>query len=296
MIFMFGLDQGFVMQTGVAIRSLDRFLSEQDRVVVLHLGISNDSQRMLRVCAQNSRVEFHDCKDMIHSSWIPPKWLSEAAFLRYLAPALLSGDHRCVYLDGDVIVRRSPRELHDADLGDATLGAVRSRVAPFVASPGGIKKWFDLAIPSTAPYFNSGVLVIDLDRWRDRRVTERLTEFLEAHGAETWIADQEALNVAVVGDWKDMERSWNYITHVSESFLQQPEVEPNDPHIVHFAGRQKPWSWGPKPLYADEWYHQLKDSPWSGYRPVPAVRPRGLKAYTGRALGSLIRKLRSIAQ
>lgn len=295
MIFVLGLDRGFVMPSGVAIRSLDRFLTERDRIVVLHLALGEDDIASLSACAAHATVDFIECSGRIHDAWVPPAHVSEAAFLRYLAPELLPSEGRCVYLDGDVIVRKDPTPLHDADLGGASVGAVRSRVTPFVASPGGVVGWFELGIPSTSPYFNSGVLAMDLDRWRQRDVTARVTTYLEQFGQASHLADQEALNAAVAGDWMQLDRSWNYVTHVTESFLQQPELEPVDPAIVHFAGRSKPWAHGRLPIFAEEWYEVLRSTPWSGYRPSAPMRPSGPRASVRSAAAGLLRRVRSLA-
>lgn len=296
MIFVFGLDQSFVMPTGVAIRSLDRFLSPADQIALLSTGLTDSDRHQLNECARTAKVTHHDCEGLSDPSWIPVPYLSPASYLRYLAPSLLPNADRCVYLDGDVVVRRDVRPLHDVDLNGATLAAVRSRVAPFAASPGGIRRWMELGIPSTAPYFNSGVYVMDLDRWRRRDVTARIADFLRRHGADAYLADQEALNVAVTGDWVQLDRTWNYITHVAENFLQQPELEPTDPHIVHFAGRLKPWSWGRQPLFAEDWHASLAETPWAGFAPSPPSAPKGLKAAARRTIGRMARGLRDLAQ
>lgn len=294
MIYLFGLDEGFAMPTGVSARSLDRYLAPDDEVVFLHLALSAASISKLEACITNAQVRLIDCQHLMDPGWIPADWLTSATFLRYLAADLLEGAHRCVYLDGDVVVRRSPRELAEMDLQGLTIAAVRSRVAPFAASPGGIRRWFELDIPSTAPYFNAGVLVIDLERWRTCEVTPRLTAFLRSHGQDTWNADQEALNAVLVDEWVAIDRTWNYVTHVSESFLQEPEIEPNDPHIVHFAGRAKPWSNGALPLFAEDWYRVLDSTPWRGFtppRPPTQSRPR---SFVRRKVRRLLGYLRSL--
>lgn len=293
-IFVFGFDEGFAMPTGVAIRSLDRHLRRTDQILLLHDAVTPATLRDVRTCVSQADVSAVDCSSMLERAWVPPAHVTRAAYLRYLAPAILSGEPRCVYLDGDVVVRSDPSGLHDHPLHGMTLGAVRSRVAPFAASPGGIQRWLELGVPSTAPYFNSGVYVADLDRWRALDVTGRITSFLAAHGNATSLADQEALNVAVVGDWIELDRTWNYVTHVTESFLQHPELEPKDPGIVHFAGRSKPWSPGRQPLFADEWYAIKAETPWADFTPSPPAPSRGLRARGRRTLGRTLRSVRRL--
>ena len=292
MDYVFGLDRDFLMPTGVAIASLRRHLGDSDRVTVLHIGLGAQDLRLLARCAGETELRAVDCAGRLHPAWKPPAFLSQAAFCRYLAADLMPDVQRCLYLDGDVLVRRDPSPLAGSDLGGHTVGAVRSRVAPFVASPGGVRAWFELGMSGAAPYFNSGVLVMDLERWRARGITARLTEFLVRHGSDTWFSDQEALNAVLWDDWQALDRSWNYITHVAESFLPAPEEEPDDPGVVHFAGRAKPWVFGPMPMYADEWYRVLASTPWAGFVPTAPDVPTGVKAGMRRLLGRGLRRLR----
>jgi lipopolysaccharide biosynthesis glycosyltransferase len=289
--YVFGLDRGFLMPAGVAIASLRRHLSGDDRIVVLHVGLDGDDLRLLEHCAGEIELRGVDCAGRLHPAWRPPSFNSQATFYRYLAAELIPDAQRCLYLDGDVLVRRDPASVAGADLHGHTLGAVRSRPTPFVASPQGVQSWFELGIPGAAPYFNAGVLVMDLDCWRSRDVTARLTEFLVKHGEGTLFSDQEALNAVLWDDWQALDRTWNYITHVVESFLPAPEEEPDDPGIVHFAGRAKPWVFGPMPIYAEEWYQVLTSTPWAGFRPAPPVPPTGFKVGVRRVVGRGVRRL-----
>lgn len=294
MIFVLALDPGFLMPTGVAIRSLDRFLGRQDTVAVLHLGLTAEHQAKLQQCVANASIRFFNCDGLLRRSWQPPDHVTSAAFLRYLAPELLSSEQRCVYVDGDVLVRSDPAELFATDLAGRTVGAVRSRVAPYFASKGAVGAWREAGLPGAAPYFNSGVLVMDLKRWRERRITDSLTTYLDLHGDRAWLADQEALNVAVVGDWTPIDRKWNYITYVADYFLQMPESEPENPALVHFAGRAKPWVAGRSPLYADEWFDILQETPWRGHTPEQGPQPSGVRARMRRVVAGGLRSLRSL--
>ncbi|MBB1494625.1 glycosyltransferase family 8 protein [Propioniciclava sp. MC1595] len=296
MLFVFALDEGFVHPTGVAVASLDRFLGPDDRIAILHVGLGSASQAKLRACSTNASLEFLDCTGLSDASWVPPGHVSEAAFLRYLAPGLLPDDDRCVYLDGDVLVRHDPRPLHYIDLAGRTLGAVQSRVTPFVASKGGVGGWREWGLPSMAPYFNSGVLTIDMARWRQLEVTARLTRYLREHLDKATLADQEALNAAVAGDWIPLDRTWNYITYVADYFLQEPEHEPSSPNIAHFAGRAKPWKFGSQPLFTDEWFGVQEHTPWAGFEPSPAPAARGFRPTLRRGAGRSLRWLKALAQ
>src|SRR5258707_3111038 len=160
MDYTFGLDRGFLMPTGVAIASLRRHLTGTDRITVLHVGLDGDDVKLLGSCAGEVELRAIDCAGRLHPAWKPPAFLPQAAFCRYLAADLMPDVGRCLYVDRDVLVRRDASAPAGADLGRRTVGAVRSRVAPFLASPGGVRAWFELGLPGAAPYFNSGVLVM----------------------------------------------------------------------------------------------------------------------------------------
>jgi len=295
-IFVLAFDSGFAMATGVAARSLDRFLTSTDRIVLLHDNVAPGALRDVCSCITSATPEVIDCSSMFNSSWTPASYLTRASFLRFLAPQLLPDASRAVYLDGDVVVRRDPRALHDADLNGRTLGAVRSRVTPFFASSGGVQRWQELGVASNSPYFNAGVLVIDLDRWRKLGITDRATNFLAAHGTNTLIADQEALNVAAVDDWTHLDLTWNYVTHIADNFLQQPDLEPSDPHIIHYAGRAKPWVAGRQPLFAEDWHQRLLETPWAAFEPAAGANKAGLGSVVRRWIGRMLRVLRNLAR
>lgn len=296
MDYLFGLDAGFLMPTGVALASLHRHLRQEDRVTVLHTGLSDVQLDALRSCTPGTPFTEVDCADLIDRSWPVPAYITSAAYCRNLAADLMPDVQRCLYIDGDTIVRRDPRPLATIDLGGATVAAVRSRVAPFLASPGGVFGWFELGLPGSAPHFNSGVLVLDLVRWRERDINAEVASYLRRFGDRSTIPDQEALNVALFDDWLPVGREWNYVTHIVHSFLPAPETEPIDPAIVHFAGQDKPWAHGPKPMFAEEWYELLASTPWRSYTPQPPQTPRGVRAASKRLLGRGLRRLRAAVQ
>ncbi len=100
---------------------------------------------------------------------------------------------RVLYLDVDTIAVRSLRPLAELDLGGAYVAAVENVWAPWMTHfPA------KLGLPPEQGYFNSGVLVMDLDRIRaDGRDAEML-EFAHTRGdVITWL-DQDVLN-AVLG-------------------------------------------------------------------------------------------------
>ena len=91
---------------------------------------------------------------------------------RLLLDRLLPPDvDRVLYLDGDTIVRGNLAELWQTDMGDAVIGAC---VEPTMDKQRKIALGME-----NVPYFNSGVLLIDLDKWRKQCTGQRIIQFYD---------------------------------------------------------------------------------------------------------------------
>jgi lipopolysaccharide biosynthesis glycosyltransferase len=161
---------------------------------------------------------------------------------------LLPDLRRVVYLDVDVLVRADLAPLFDVDMGDDIIAAAldahvaRTRVQPresmnLVMGSVTLRDYFD-HVAGGADYFNSGVLVVDLDGWRSQKVEQKCLTYLQ----ETTIvlySDQDALNSVFRGRFARLDARWNYIPFAEGAFNGRDE---DGPRIIHFAGF-KPWEW-----------------------------------------------------
>src|SRR5690606_22778049 len=130
------------------------------------------------------------------------RWISQAAYLKLLAPGLLpSGAARVIVLDADVIVQSDLQPLWAAPMGDRLLLAVQDFGCPYVSCSFGIRRYRELGLEADAPYFNSGVMLLDLERWRAEEMASRSLQYLDSHAAELRCHDQEALNAVAANRW-----------------------------------------------------------------------------------------------
>ena len=82
---------------------------------------------------------------------------------------------RGLYLDCDIIVRKSLRPLWEIDISKKAIGVVRD------AQEGVIYQYNRLGYSYDKGYFNSGVLYANLTYWRETNATERLFEYINFH-------------------------------------------------------------------------------------------------------------------
>lgn len=162
---------------------------------------------------------------------------TEASYLRLALPAAFMGEYRrLLYLDADVFVQGGDfSALLDVDLGPHPLGAVRDNMqwrTPTRRPPS-----FQRLGLGAVPYFNSGVQLIDIDKFNSQDVLARCLDFAARHPPEQIGLDQELVNAVLHGDWAELSPVWNW-QYTWASRLTEAMV---GAHIVHFIGAKKPW-------------------------------------------------------
>ncbi len=175
--------------------------------------------------------------------------LSVATYFRlYMAHAVSASVDRVIYLDCDLVVTRSLLELMQADLGGKTVGAVRAYGIPSLRASG--PAFADADQGDTKPYFNAGVLVIDMARWRKAKVQEKACRFLTERHSQVKYWDQDALNYVLQDDWHELDPRWNRTSDYhrvkwspnDSAFTKTTWLGLREPYVAHFVSGYKPWS------------------------------------------------------
>ena len=250
------------MPTAVALRSLAVNGGAPLHVTVLHDSISNAAKDRIRRSVPEGSIDLA-WWDAGHADVGASRatHLSAATYFRiWIAHVLPASVDRVVYLDVDTITRHDLEPLFSIDLGGRTVAAVQSVHFPFAATRGAVNAWRELGLEAGAPYFNAGVMLIDLDRWRSEHVEERALDHLRS-GRLGGGGDQEALNVALSGRWRSVPPIWNQQTpmladdHGAHLIYPTSELEAarTDPAIVHYQTRPKPWHRGCAHPWRGEW-------------------------------------------
>lgn len=163
--------------------------------------------------------------------------ISKVTYARFLIPREFPDTiTKVLYLDCDIIVLDDLQLLWEADLQGGVLGAVLDGL------DSQIKSSKPSLVPRVRDYFNAGVLLIDLKRWRELRISEKAIEYLMAH-PESPFSDQDALNVACDGLWTRLDSRWNFVDYYERTNVSKLSAEKR-PGIVHFAAWNKPWNAG----------------------------------------------------
>lgn len=178
--------------------------------------------------SENAEFE-HVVRDLPTSTQWP-----KVVYGRLLLGSLLP-EHveRVIYLDCDMMVRDPIETLYDTDLAGFPLAAVRDSVDPFIMGKRDMVQNRDL-FEYADPYFNSGMLLIDLVAWRAIDIRAQVTA-LAARGIMSRLYyDQDMLNLIFHSNWLALPWRWNTIdAHAAHEGM--------NPAILHYTRKAKPW-------------------------------------------------------
>ncbi len=199
---------------------------------------------------------------------------------------------KVIWLDADTLVLSDLARLWNEDLADHVALAAQDAVVPEVSSRFGLAAYRELGLPPQAKYFNAGVMLIDLARWRLTEVSARAAEYLRRYSRRVFFWDQEALNAVLAGHWGALDPRWNWNPLVVR-LTSQRAIAP-DAWIIHFSGNLKPWTYrGATPQHA-LYYEWLDQTAWRGWRPPRSWRGRAIAAYEASPLRARLYPLEQI--
>lgn len=181
-------------------------------------------------------------------------WASDAVYLRLSIPDMVE-ESTVLYLDVDILVLSDLRPLLSRTMCGAPVAAVQDPQNPLLGQGIAMPGWRELGLPGEREYFNSGVMLLDLDECRRRGIFERAHQFLSDHPGSVRFWDQDALNWAVGDDWLRLERCWNSFAmsplaaraefvHYAERVIPLARLlrDEQTAIVLHFAGPDKPWT------------------------------------------------------
>jgi lipopolysaccharide biosynthesis glycosyltransferase len=282
-----GADENYARPLAVTLYSALLNLDEGPvRLYVVDGGIRPESKRRLESVVESSppRVDLQWARaDMSLVEDLPTyEWINTTTYLRLLIPEIVP-DHfgKALYLDSDLQVEASLSALWTEDLDGHPLAAVQAYGTPYVSFPLGIQKYEDFGLPPDTPYFNAGILLLDLDQWRRDDIAQQVFTYLRDYRESVQMTDQDGLNAVLATDWKPLDLSWNVMSHLLR-FERWPDsrfkerVAPRrtqlltNPKIYHFAGETKPWHVESDHPAQFDWLRYLWTSGW--FSPAERLR------------------------
>ena len=179
---------------------------------VLDGGITSRSRNVLSAVVarfdKRIRLEFVPVDESIFRGATPGPGRSHMAYCRILLPHLLDVP-RLIYLDCDVLVFRDLSLLYDLQSSDGkVIAAVPDSETSCLAEDSPVLAKA-IHVPPEGAYFNSGVMLMNLNDLRQEHFSERAVEFLNNWSGQYRFHDQSAINFLLHGRIEALSAEWN---------------------------------------------------------------------------------------
>ena len=290
-------DRNYIMPTCVMIKSV--CINNKETAICFHVVVDrnvadSDKGHIEKVISEekNKRIIYYDVNHPeLDDLPLPRKdKYTKVVYFRIVLDRILPPDiHKVLFMDCDIIVRHSLEELWNEDISKVALGAVPDM------GDANMEYYNRLQYSSSDGYFNGGVLLLNLDYWREHQISASLFEYLQQYPERIALNDQDVMNAVLKDKKKRLHLKWNvqhgFLLVANSNFEwlrygSQFAEAIKDPGVIHFSADLKPWMKGDESPYSTEWFKYQAMTGWSG---KPLLEKRSLR----RRFTTLIRKILS---
>lgn len=202
-----------------------------------------------------------------------PKHYNLECYFRLTAPLVLKNFKKIIFTDIDLVFRKDPALLYEIELGDYSLAACHDLIyTAFLNFPG--LDWKEYAkdvleLNEPYDYCNTGVLLINCEKFRKNNISEILLKYCNEY--QYRILEQDVLNKYFKSNILHIDYRWNFpvLNHLNENlidfiparFLPNYINAKNEPFIIHWTSKFKPWEMAAKE-YGYVWWEYARYTPF----------------------------------
>ena len=257
-------DDNYSCHLGVMLCSLFENKSTEKviKVYLIDVGISDSNINKLRKISNTYKfkLEISRFDSETFNNFETRSHISNAAYYKISIPDLYPNLEKVLFLDCDLIVKKDIEELWNINVESVYLAAVENPL---------FNRYDELFLPEGTITFNSGIMLINLAKWREDNISQKVTKFLEENSHKIRLHDQGGFNALMYKNWKEIspkcnqqskffELSYKQTTFTKEAFLTAKK----DPSIIHYTTSSKPWHYLNTHPYESEYHKYREISPW----------------------------------
>lgn len=281
----FSVDDNYVIPFQVFYHSMESTKSVPDgvQIIILHSqSLGQSSRATLRLFLENYRREalFLDVSFVAPTDLPlqPGVHFSAATYYRLFIDEILPREiDTVVYLDADMIAVGCARGLFEEPDSGSLLAAV-----DHYSVGESLRLWG----PMGGTYFQAGVLVIPVNRWREKRMAEVFRRAIKVESHRFVYPDQDLLNIVLEGKISRLPIGFNLETSLLSRLPS--EVIAKHGQIIHFSGPWKPWTHYSFSPFFDDWdknYQEVFGRPFNRNSLLPPWPQRVNNALVSRLKG-----------
>ena len=276
-------DENYIAYAGVMmISALEATPTAKIHFHLINCNIAASSLEKLEnlVGERGGRLHIYLPNDDLYRG-LPTLRYGEAVYQRINLPEYIPSDiDRLIYIDSDTLVLGDLNELWQTDLKGKLVAAVEN-LSPTACQ--------DIGFARTE-YFNSGLLLMDLDGWRKEKIHQQVSEYARDNAHRLQYVDQCSLNAVLKDRWLRLGPDWNQQSDIykvvikyhegssySQANLQNAILNPS---VVHFTGKKKPWKIYCFHPFKKRYQQVLASTPWANLRAPDDTLGNRLSYYT----------------
>lgn len=276
------VDDNYAMALAVSLTSLVAHTSDLEHVTVTIVTPRFDDEvlgRVLESCPGVDVEVIRAAPSLLDGLPDIEHW-SVTPYLKLLIPSLIEDDEPYIVLDADTIVCTDLWDLRRTPLRGRAVGAVQDPIMRRFDVKPEARRWVEMGVARSTPYFNAGVMLVDPAECRRLGVMSDALAYCRKYREEIENPDEEAVNVILKGDWLHLEPEWNILTMVVGTIAvaarlglkytlpERYAIAVREPKVVHFSSADKPWHVdGRRGPLSDLFYEYLDRTAWAGWRP-----------------------------
>ena len=233
----FNVNDAYVEQLGTCILSiLEQHPSEFIEFFVFSSDFSLESQNQinkLKVWYKNWEINYLSPDPALFKDLqLNVAHISRETYYRFVIADMLAQEDKILYLDADLIVKKSLLPLWHTDISRYDLAGVEDI---WIQKHASYRE--TLQIAADAPYINAGVMLLNLKRWRENKLSAACFQAGKRfHGVIKW-QDQDIINIVCSNHILLLDKKWNFTRQDIEATPSQAETA----HIIHYTTSDKPW-------------------------------------------------------
>lgn len=221
--------------------SIVRNTTSQVDFYILDFGISPKNTELLNSYVTDElKASINFIKiNSDNKNLIEVRYLTRAMYGRFHIPEYFHGHGKVIYTDVDVIFMDDICKLYNEDLGNHILGACWEDFNE--QNSINQNRNLSLGINRCHKYFSSGLLIIDVDKWREQNILHSLLTLHDSLKSILECPDQDILNAYFRDDYKQLDSKYVVCNQRLNSFFKNGKFIGCS--IRHFNGPIKPWTY-----------------------------------------------------
>lgn len=247
---------------------LEVFIIESD------ISLTNKEKLKQIALSHNRNLNFvtiESINNIVGTKVFAQRW-NPIVFARLYCPTLFPALDRILYLDCDTVINDNIFSIWNEDITGYSCAAVQEPISY------GHKK--NLGLNKNDLYFNSGVMLIDLKKWRYDHTERKFSFFIKSRNGKIPYVDQGVINAVINNEIKILPVINNMSTQNYEYgysdyqayrgdriIYKEEEIEEglNNPTIIHFTSSFKtlrPWIKNSNHPKVEIWEKYRTVTPW----------------------------------